>query len=786
MSENDVKIKVTLDGADTAAQGLKGVGDGAEGADGKLGRLVSGGLKGVAIAGAAVAAVAVGAGAGLWNLAKGAADAGDRIDEMSNKLGISYEAYQQWDYILSQTGASIDSIKGGMQRLAVGVDEARTGVGPAAEAFARLGITMDQLEGKSREDIFALTISRLQDVTDGTERAAIAQDLLGRGASELGGLLNTTAADTEALKQQAIDLGLILSDEAVEAGDKFNDSLDTLQRTMQGVKNTIGAQLLPGLTEASLGLSGLLAGTEGSEERIKSGAETLVGSISEVAPRILQVFSSVLGVVATVAPQIFGSLVEGIAANLPSFISTFTGAVVSLVGIVATQAPGLVASGAEAVVSIATGISAALPTLIPVLVSGVIGVVGSLIQALPTLLQAGITLVQGLASGVIAAIPELIAQLPTLIEGIVAFIESGVPLLLDAGIELFTSLLEALPVVIDLLVGVLPGLITTVITALLGAIPLIIEAGITLFTSLVGALPTIITSIVGALPLIITAVLAAVLGALPMLVEAGLDLFVALIGALPQIIVAIVGAIPQIITGVIGALVDAIPLLIMAGVKLLVALVQNMPAIVGGIVSAVPQIISGLVGAIVGAVPQLASAGLRLIQGLWQGISDATGWLLGKIGGFVDNVMGAIGDFFGIASPSKRMRFEIGRNLPPGIGLGVDDSAEQAIEPIRDLNTRIMAEAQKLNTSATFTGTNTFTQSLVPMQATPTPLGPINVQAAIDPFALSEAMAESLAGLDQGEGQAALPISKESIAALADAIVTGLRADTRQGSVFLG
>jgi phage-related protein len=740
MSDNDVKIKVSLDGAESAEKGLRGVGDGASDSDSKLGKLASGGLKGVAIAGAAVAAITIAAGAGLWNLAKGAADAGDHIEEMSQKLGFSIQAYQEWDYIMSQSGVSIDALKGSLQKLSVATDEAINGAGAGADAFARLGISADDLRDKSREDIFDLTIKGLQGVTSETERAAIAQDLLGRGASELAPLLNAGAGSIDEMRAKAQELGLILSDEAVAAGDAFNDSMDTLDRTMQGVKNTIGAQLLPGLTEITLGLAGVLAGTEGAEDRIKAGAETLIGSISDVAPKILGVFSALLGTIITIAPQIIGTLVQGIVTQIPTLVGTLTGAVVGLVGIIVAQAPALITAGVQAIVALATGIASALPTLIPLIVDGSLSMVTALIGAIPLLIEAGIALILGLTEGVIAAIPVIIAALP--------------------------------------------GLITSVITALLTAIPMLIQAGITLLTSLVAALPEIITSIVEVLPLIISSVIAAVLDSIPLLIEAGIELFIALIGALPEIIIAIVNAIPLIIGGVLGALTDAIPLLIMAGVKLLVALVKNMPAIIGGIIGAVPQIIGALVGAIGGSVGQLVTAGFNLIRGLWQGIGDSVGWLLGKISGFVNQVMKGIKGFFGIASPSTLMADEVGKWLPGGIGIGVELHAEDAIKPISDLNSKILAEAQKLNATVAFTHEATLSQSLVPLQVTAQQPGSISVEATLDSGLLASAISDALT--PSGQDRAAVRLDRESIRLLASEIVGSMRAQNRQGVISLG
>lgn len=61
MADNDVKIKVSVDGSEQAAKGLAGVGDAASDADGKTSKFI-GGLKGAGtvIAGFAGAAVAAG------------------------------------------------------------------------------------------------------------------------------------------------------------------------------------------------------------------------------------------------------------------------------------------------------------------------------------------------------------------------------------------------------------------------------------------------------------------------------------------------------------------------------------------------------------------------------------------------------------------------------------------------------------------------------------------------------------------------------------------------------
>lgn len=196
-----------------------------------------------------VAKVGVGAfaavGAGAAALVKSSADATDRIDKMSQKLGLSRQGFQEWDFILSQSGTSIESMSAGMKKLAVSTDELSQGTGAGAEAFERLGISYDDLAGKTQEEIFEMTIGALQGVEDETTRAALANDLLGKSGQELAPLLNAGAGAIDDMKDQAHDLGLVMGDEAIDAGVQFTDTMDQLKRTFGVVGAEVGTQLMP-------------------------------------------------------------------------------------------------------------------------------------------------------------------------------------------------------------------------------------------------------------------------------------------------------------------------------------------------------------------------------------------------------------------------------------------------------------------------------------------------------------------------------------------------------------
>lgn len=123
---------------------------------------------------------------------------GDNIDKMSQKMGMSAEAYQEWDAVMQHSGTSMETMKASMKTLA---NAAETG----SDAFEKLGISQEELASMSQEQLFERTISALQNVDDETQRTYLAGKTLGRGATELGALLNTSAEDTQAMR----DLSLI-------------------------------------------------------------------------------------------------------------------------------------------------------------------------------------------------------------------------------------------------------------------------------------------------------------------------------------------------------------------------------------------------------------------------------------------------------------------------------------------------------------------------------------------------------------------------------------------------
>lgn len=115
-------------------------------------------------------------------------------------------------------------------------------------------------------------------------------------------------------------------------------------------------------------------------------------------------------------------------------------------------------------------------------------------------------------------------------------------------------------------------------------------------------------------------------------------------------------------------------------------------------IQAASQFVSNIVSGLSGLAGRVMSVGSDIVHGIWSGISGAAGWLMNQISGFANNIVSGIKGFFGIASPSKVTRDEVGKYLAEGVAVGWEENDPMAsIE--RDLNvgvSRLSVQAQAL------------------------------------------------------------------------------------------
>ena len=74
-----------------------------------------------------------------------------------------------------------------------------------------------------------------------------------------------------------------------------------------------------------------------------------------------------------------------------------------------------------------------------------------------------------------------------------------------------------------------------------------------------------------------------------------------------------------------------------------------------------------------GVKSHFSGIGKNIVSGIWSGLSGQLGWIKSLIKGWVGNVKSFIKRLFGIHSPSRWMKEQIGTNLAKGLGIGFED-----------------------------------------------------------------------------------------------------------------
>jgi hypothetical protein len=235
-----------------------------------LGRVFSGGLtQGITGIGRTIAGLAnpltiavagiAGFGTAAFAIGRGLAELDSRVEQLGNtalRLGTDFQTIQVLDEAAERSGSSIDALAGGIQKLAVKIDEARKGSGDAAKAFQELGISQEELRKSDPTTIAQRLGVELQKIEDPARRAALATDTLGKSGLGLLPAFNAIGDAEESLKRFAVTLSEV--DKA--RVDSLGSGFDAVRLSLRGLGQSL---ILPfaGVTEGILKVFGDLTGT---------------------------------------------------------------------------------------------------------------------------------------------------------------------------------------------------------------------------------------------------------------------------------------------------------------------------------------------------------------------------------------------------------------------------------------------------------------------------------------------------------------------------------------------
>lgn len=279
---------------------------------------------------------------GLVTLATKASATADELNTLAQQTGFSVEELQKFNYASELVDVSTEAITGSVKKLTANMSS-------GADVFKELGIEVTNIDGSLRNstDVFYEVLQVLGQVENETQRDSLAMKVFGKSASELSGIIDDGGQKLKELGWEAQEAGLILSGEALQGAQEYNDAMEKLKATFSATMTEVGAKiaetLVPVLEQFSEIVQGLLQWIGNLDQGTIKLIETILlvtAAISPVAGAIAKITSAISNVSKLIA-SMSGTVIPAIA----SAVSTASASIVASLGGILPVLAAITAAG---------------------------------------------------------------------------------------------------------------------------------------------------------------------------------------------------------------------------------------------------------------------------------------------------------------------------------------------------------------------------------------------------------------------------------------------------------
>lgn len=643
----------------------------------------------------------------LDDMSDSAKDAGDSVDGLGSKLGGALKGG------LGALAGGVTALGGAMVASAENTREYRTNMGKLETAFNSAGHstkeatkTYQALQGILGESDQAIEASNHLAKLCDNEKDLEKWTTIATGVyAEFGDSLpieGLTEAANETAKTGALTGGL--ADALNWAGvneEQFQAKLDKCSSEQE--RQALITETLSGLYDKSAE-----AYKKNNEEVIRANQanEQLTNSMAEIGTSVEPLLTDI--------KMLGASLLTDLVPNVSKVAEAFRGVLNGDAG--ATAQLGEALSGI--ISGLLTKITELLPTIASVGMSLITTLATTIISSLPQLLTTGVQIILAIVNGLTTAIPQIISAFVGMIPQLVTALTTAIPQLIQGAVSLFLAIVQAIPQILPPLLLALPQIVMSIVDGLLIAIPQLIEGALQFLLAIIDAIPLLIEQLIPQIPTIVVALANGLIDCIPQLLEAAFTLLEAIVKAIPKIIVELGKAVPKIVSAIVdflkglpakigvilGTVIDKfkswgstlssfLSSKVSSIISSVVSFFKGLPSKIGSAISgalsvvgtwgsqmlskaktAIGNVVSGIVTKFKTVVSKVKSIGGDLVKGIWNGINDKVGWIKDKIVGFKDQVLNKLKSVFGIESPSKVMKKEVGQFLASGIASGLTES----------------------------------------------------------------------------------------------------------------
>jgi hypothetical protein len=152
-----------------------------------------------------------------------------KINDLSDRLGVSTDYLQQMDYLLKQNGSSAEDLAGVFERISAARADALSGKADAISNFQKLGITQQQIASEAPEKILDAIGKQFKTLGNSPQLTAAFREIGGRGA---GVLIPSFMEGLEEGRANAVAAGAVISESVIIQLDEIGDHFDQFKTVL--------------------------------------------------------------------------------------------------------------------------------------------------------------------------------------------------------------------------------------------------------------------------------------------------------------------------------------------------------------------------------------------------------------------------------------------------------------------------------------------------------------------------------------------------------------------------
>lgn len=238
----------------------------------EIGKLALGGIQAATSAFLSLTGAVAGAVTSVTQFALSVGDELDALNDVANRTGVGVEALQAYARAAAETGVGVEAFAKQIQKLTINIGQA-TLDDKAQKKFEALGIVFEELKAATPEKQFEMIVDAIAQIADPAERAATAVKFFGKGGIELGELFTLGPGALTKMREDAVSLGQVVSEDAVKAIDNMNDSFGAVWATVKGLAGSILGELAGPISAIAQELLGVIreAGPQQIAQQVASG-----------------------------------------------------------------------------------------------------------------------------------------------------------------------------------------------------------------------------------------------------------------------------------------------------------------------------------------------------------------------------------------------------------------------------------------------------------------------------------------------------------------------------------